>query len=265
MRDSSLDDDFDGGLPPRPDPSVPATAVIDAHGVVTGWSSEAERLLGYGHDEVVGQPASRLLGSDAARSTEWFLAMPFGWGGRSVLRRRDGRHLDVSVRVYPSLDGHGRPQRLIVVSPMDRRHWGAVDSVVEEAFDQATLPMAIFDNELRTLRTSRGMQREAGRTEEQMRGRRPSEFLAGSAGRPSRRASGTSWPAVSPTTCTCASAPGWHRRRAPGRSRCPRSPIRCGAPRASSSPRSTPPSSTWRASGSPCSTRSAPGSAAPWT
>ncbi|MFB7287597.1 SpoIIE family protein phosphatase [Actinacidiphila glaucinigra] len=182
MRDSSLDDDFDGGLPPRPDSSVPATAVIDAHGVVTGWSSEAERLLGYGHDEVVGQPASRLLGSDAARSTEWFLAMPFGWGGRSVLRRRDGRHLDVSVRVYPSLDGHGRPQRLIVVSPMDRRHWGAVDSVVEEAFDQAILPMAIFDNELRTLRTSRGMQREAGRTEEQMRGRRPSEFLAGSAG-----------------------------------------------------------------------------------
>src|SRR5690349_7918595 len=178
MRDSSLD----GGFPPRPDPAVPATAVVDAQGIVTGWSSEAERLLGYGHDEVVGQPAGRLLGADAARSTEWFLAMPFGRGGRSVLRRRDGRPLDVSVRVYPSLDGRGRPQRLIVVSPVDRRYWGAVDSVVEEAFDQSTLPMAIFDNELRTLRTSKGMQRETARTEEQLRGRRPSEFLPGSAG-----------------------------------------------------------------------------------
>ncbi|MEU4092604.1 SpoIIE family protein phosphatase [Streptomyces sp. NPDC026673] len=183
MRDSSLDDDFDGDRPPGPDQAVPATAVIDAQGIVTGWSSEAERLLGYGHDEVVGQPAGQLLGADTAQATEWFLAMPFGWGGRSVLRRRDGRHLDVSVRIYPSLDGHGRPQRLIVVSPVDRRHWGAVDSVVEEAFDQSVLPMAIFDNELRALRTSKGMEREAGLSEEQMRGRRPSEILPGDAGR----------------------------------------------------------------------------------
>ncbi len=182
MRDSSGDDDAEGGFPPRPDPTVPATAVVDAHGVVTGWSSEAERLLGYGHAEVVGRPAVRLLGTEADRSTEWFLATPFGRGGSSLLRRRDGRPLEVSVRIYPSLDVLGRPQRLIVLSPVDRRRWGAVDGLVEDAFDQAILPMAIFDDELRTLRTSLGMRREAGRTEEQLRGQRPSEFLPGSAG-----------------------------------------------------------------------------------
>ncbi len=65
MRDSSLDDEFDGGLPPRPDPAVPATAAIDAHGIITGWSSEAERLLGraptYTVEQVVGELVTNAL------------------------------------------------------------------------------------------------------------------------------------------------------------------------------------------------------------
>ena len=38
-----------------------ATATISEHGIVTGWSEGARRLLGHEPAEVVGQPAARLL------------------------------------------------------------------------------------------------------------------------------------------------------------------------------------------------------------
>ncbi|MER6085946.1 PAS domain-containing protein, partial [Streptomyces sp. NPDC001833] len=46
-----------------PDPA--ASAVVDARGIITGWSPGAERLLGYSCQDVVGRPATRLLDADA--------------------------------------------------------------------------------------------------------------------------------------------------------------------------------------------------------
>lgn len=52
---------------------------------------------------------------------------------------------------------------------------------MEEAFTQCHLPVAICDAELRILRASSGMVHEVGLTEEQMRGRRLTQFMPGSA------------------------------------------------------------------------------------
>ncbi|MEV4921000.1 SpoIIE family protein phosphatase [Streptomyces tirandamycinicus] len=56
-----------GGVTRRSDGLEPAVAggwakvVVDARGVVTGWSSSAQRLLGYPADRVLGRPAVELL------------------------------------------------------------------------------------------------------------------------------------------------------------------------------------------------------------
>lgn len=160
------------GMPP--DPADPATAVVDARGIVTGWSAGAERLLGYPYQEVVGRPMVDLLGSDADVS-KWCSAALDGCGGTTALRHRDGRHVSVRLLAYPSFDGEGRAQQLIVVTaveqpPPDR-------ATAAEAFTQCPLPMMVYDRELRVVRSSAGATHELGLTEEQMRGQHVTDIL----------------------------------------------------------------------------------------
>ncbi|MFD1660880.1 SpoIIE family protein phosphatase [Streptomyces caeni] len=159
------------GMPP--DPADPATAVVDARGIVTAWSAGAERLLGYPYQEVVGHPVIDLLGSDTDVAKGYPAALD-GRGGTTPLRHRDGRRVEVRLRAYPSFDGEGRAQRLIVVTapkqPPD-------PAAAEEAFTQCHLPLMVYDRELRVLRASAGATRELGLTEEQMRGRRVTDVL----------------------------------------------------------------------------------------
>ena len=61
-------------LPGLPDDVVDdearsARAVVDDHGVVTGWSEGARRLLGYPAAEIVGKPAARLLDEEVTAKT----------------------------------------------------------------------------------------------------------------------------------------------------------------------------------------------------
>ncbi|MGW4081212.1 SpoIIE family protein phosphatase [Streptomyces asiaticus] len=56
---------------PGPPPGAPglATATVDDHGVLTGWSEGARRLLGYRAEEVVGRPAAELRAEPTAGSS----------------------------------------------------------------------------------------------------------------------------------------------------------------------------------------------------
>ncbi|RPK78684.1 MULTISPECIES: PAS domain-containing protein [Streptomyces] len=97
---------LDGDAGDLPDPTMSATAVVDARGVVTGWSEGAERLLGYPSRAAIGRPAARLLGTD--RDTGG--AVRAVLGGRSVtaaLRHRDGRRVAVRLRTFPWSDRSG--------------------------------------------------------------------------------------------------------------------------------------------------------------
>lgn len=170
------------GLDQFPDQVTSATAVVDARGIVTGWSSGAQRLLGYPYEDVVGRPAARLLGGNAD-STVDFSAILEGRIGPTSLRHQDGHHVDAELQAYASLDREGDAQWLIVAtSPQrPRPHRGPRpyedEATTEEAFAQSHLPVMIYDAELRALRGSAGAARELGLTEEQMRGRRVTEIL----------------------------------------------------------------------------------------
>ncbi|KIZ16045.1 SpoIIE family protein phosphatase [Streptomyces natalensis] len=177
-----------------PDPAVSATAVVDARGIVTGWSADAERLLGYPRQEVVGRPVTRLIGADEGDEGDGAEGLPAaldGWSGTTLLRHRDGRRVEVWLRVYPSYDAAGNAQQLIVAAPPDRLPPGpspdldeatteeatTEEATTEVAFAQSHLPVAIYDSDLRSVRASAGAARELGLTEEQMRGLRITDIL----------------------------------------------------------------------------------------
>ncbi len=79
-------------------------AVIDARGVVVGWSAGAGRLTGYGAAEVVGRPAARLLAGEPV--TAWRALRRDGRAEVSVRRRDGGR-----TRAAPPT--RGSPVRLV--------------------------------------------------------------------------------------------------------------------------------------------------------
>ncbi|WP_406375565.1 SpoIIE family protein phosphatase [Streptomyces sp. NBC_00647] len=169
----------DGHLP---DPVTAATAVVDARGIVTGWSTSAEQFLGYPSEDVVGRPAAGLLGRNADTPVD-FSSADEGWRGTPPLRHRDGHDVEAELRAYASLDREGGTQWLIVATPSQRPyprrapHPVEAEATTEEAFAQCHLPVMIYDAELRVLRGSAGAVRALGLSERQIRGRRVTDIL----------------------------------------------------------------------------------------
>ncbi|MET8979563.1 SpoIIE family protein phosphatase [Streptomyces sp. NPDC004539] len=112
-----------------------AAAVIDARGVVTGWSEGARELTGRTAGEAVGRPAAELLGD----------ALPAG--GPVVLRHKDGRPVTVTLTACPVLGPGGEPAgHVVTVVPPPPPSLG------ELAFQQASMSMSVFDTRQRYLR-----------------------------------------------------------------------------------------------------------------
>ncbi|MER5408753.1 SpoIIE family protein phosphatase [Streptomyces sp. NPDC002769] len=172
--------EYDPG--PLPDPVTSATAVVDARGTVTGWSTGAQRLLGYPYQDVVGLPATRLLCQNDDTPWDGSTAFP-GRSGTTTLRHRDGSRVDAELQAFASLDHEGRAQWLIVVTPSqgttahERPQAREGEATTEEAFTQCHLPVMIYDAELRALRASAGAARELGLSEQQIRGRRVTDLM----------------------------------------------------------------------------------------
>jgi PAS domain S-box-containing protein len=171
MRDAAALGSDSGAFP---DSVASATAVVDAQGIVTGWSTDAERLLGYPPHEAVGRSAARLIAPDPD-AREGFRAALRGRDATALLRHRDGRHVRVRLRTYPSCDGEGRAQRLVVVTPPERPQPDLVTA--QEAFTQCRLPVMVYDSALRAVQASAGATHELGMSEEEMRGRHVSDLL----------------------------------------------------------------------------------------
>ncbi|WP_406835136.1 SpoIIE family protein phosphatase [Streptomyces sp. AHU1] len=164
------------------DPPASATAVVDAQGIVTGWSSGAQQFLGYRFEDVVGRSAAGLLGQNSDIPVDLSSAAE-GWRGTSTLRHRDGHDVAADIQAYASLDHEGSTQWLVVATRMQRpyprptQHLDEAEATTEEAFAQCHLPVMIYDAELRALRGSAGAVRALGLSEEQMRGRRVTDIL----------------------------------------------------------------------------------------
>ncbi|WP_433467534.1 SpoIIE family protein phosphatase [Spirillospora sp. CA-128828] len=124
--------------------SADFTAIVDARGIVTGWSDAALRLTGYSAEDVVGRPATGLFAGDSLEA--WTAgALP----RVVVLRHRDGHPVELALRACPVLGGDGEPQGFVVTATAPG---GPEPTVAERVFQQASVSMSAFDTGQRYLR-----------------------------------------------------------------------------------------------------------------
>ncbi|MET9502858.1 SpoIIE family protein phosphatase [Streptomyces sp. NPDC006622] len=127
--------------------------LLDARGVVTSWTRDAERLFGYGAAEAVGKDLAGLLTVvDAARVPDVLevCRRSGGWAGLLSARRKDQQPVPVMARIT-SADEPGGPGRwLVLVNEMGEAHgWSMSRSVLEQMVAGSPIGIAIVDTDLR--------------------------------------------------------------------------------------------------------------------
>ncbi|WP_329389446.1 SpoIIE family protein phosphatase [Streptomyces sp. NBC_01351] len=159
-----------------------AAALLDHAGTVIAWTPAAEILLDRTSADVCGRPVRDLLAD--ASSWEAVLAQGKhgareGWEGRAALRHGSGRELEIGFRVIPLDDGaHGDAARCFVIgSPLGLvAQWRQDHAFTHELFLQGRVGLAVFDAELRLLRTNTHLLPYTG-VPVDLTGRRLADFL----------------------------------------------------------------------------------------
>ncbi|GAA3506302.1 SpoIIE family protein phosphatase [Streptomyces prasinosporus] len=139
-----------------------AAVVVDARGIVTGWSEGARRLTGYPAEEAVGRAARELLAEDVPSGA------PSLSSGTVVLRHRDGHPVPLRLTVRPLLGARGAPDGHVITA---ERPGAAEGPVAGQAFRQASLAMSVLDTEQRYLGINEAACRMMGRPEASLLGR----------------------------------------------------------------------------------------------
>jgi PAS domain S-box-containing protein len=164
------------------DASTDAAAVLTADGVVLGWTRGAEELLGRPAHEVVGGSAAPLVAMPgdpvrAARVAERCRG-GVGWSALVPLRHRDGRRIEVDLRVSASFRV-GDHECFLVSAREQRQRWTLDASVLDGFLTRAPVGMAVMDREMRYVWVNDTLERFGGVPREQRLGRRLSELLPG--------------------------------------------------------------------------------------
>ncbi|MCT9075715.1 SpoIIE family protein phosphatase [Streptomyces fulvoviolaceus] len=139
-----------------------ATAIVDATGIVTGWSEGARRLTGHTAEEVVGRAARELLAEDPPGQAVAALK------GTVVLRHRDGSPVPLALSACPVLGGGGAPDAYVITAERPGR---AEPTLAGQAFQQASMSMSVFDLRQYYLRLNDVACRVMGVPEEALLGR----------------------------------------------------------------------------------------------
>ncbi|MFG2548898.1 SpoIIE family protein phosphatase [Streptomyces sp. NPDC048581] len=165
------------------------TATVDERGIVTGWSEEAGRLLGYGPAEVVGHPAARLLAGDVGElaGDVGELARRVatgrrGWSGTAVLRHRDGRRLHQRLLAHRRASGGAAAEWLVMAraaggpssTPGEDLPGGGVFG--EWVLRQLPCVVGVFDLDLRLVGANAVLEGALSLSEEEMSGWRLAEL-----------------------------------------------------------------------------------------
>ncbi|MFJ3582949.1 SpoIIE family protein phosphatase [Streptomyces sp. NPDC090127] len=165
-----------------------AAAVLDLRGTVSCWTPEARTLLGRSAADVVGRPARALLANPLAWTA---LVEAYAQGerrGEAVLRTGGGEDLPVVFRTFGLTGGDAhdgaREHRardeascLVLAAPAAlATRWSQDRAFVDELFLQDRVGLAVFDPELRLLRTNTHLLPYTG-VPSDLRGRRLSDFL----------------------------------------------------------------------------------------
>ncbi|MFE7270975.1 SpoIIE family protein phosphatase [Streptomyces sp. NPDC057623] len=130
-----------------------APVLLDAQGLVAGWTRDAQRLLAYAAPEAVGRSVAELLGTeDAGRVPELLerCRRDGGWTGLLTARHRDGPPVRLMVRITPALDTRGPARWLVLLSELaDAPGWDMSRATLEQMVTRSPVGIAIVDTDLR--------------------------------------------------------------------------------------------------------------------
>jgi PAS domain S-box-containing protein len=164
------------------DASTDAAAVISEHGIVVGWTRSAETFLGHAARDVVGASAARLLAmpEDPVRlaGVVQRCRAGNGWSGQVAVRHRDGRSLDIQLRVSASFRV-GDTECFLLSARAQRQRWPMGQSVLDGFLTRAPVGMAVMDTDLRYVWLNDTLERFGGVPRDARLGRRLSELLPG--------------------------------------------------------------------------------------
>ncbi|MGW1913730.1 SpoIIE family protein phosphatase [Streptomyces sp. NPDC002076] len=151
-------------LPEVPDAAI---AMIDAEGIVVGWTHAAQQLVGYAAGEVVGRSAAHVLPppEDARRALAFAeqCRARGGWSGTVAIGHRDGHTLRMTLRVS-LLRGQGDDTRwLASVTDIGSLSSGATGGPVRESLlARAPIGIVVYDTQLRCVWVNDAMERHDG-------------------------------------------------------------------------------------------------------
>ncbi|MGW2889652.1 SpoIIE family protein phosphatase [Streptomyces griseoruber] len=165
--------DEDGVARRRFDVADAAPLLLDGRGVVTSWTRDAERLLGYAAADAVGRDLAALLThGDAGRVAEILerCRRDGGWSGLLSARRGDGRPVPVMARITCADEPGGADRRLVLLSETgDAPGWTMSRSVLERMVSGSPIGIAIVDTDLRFVWSNDALARfGGGRPEERL-------------------------------------------------------------------------------------------------
>jgi PAS domain S-box-containing protein len=141
---------------------VVAAAVMDARGIVTGWSEGARLLTGHPAEEAVGRAAADLLAEDLP-------PLPAGpWSRPVVVRHRDGHPVTLTVTACPVLGPDGDVTGCTLTA---ERPPAPEPTLAGRAFQQASMSMSVFDPRQRYLRLNDTACKVMGVSEDVLLGR----------------------------------------------------------------------------------------------
>ncbi|MGW1886780.1 SpoIIE family protein phosphatase [Streptomyces sp. NPDC001970] len=131
-----------------------AFALLDEQGTVVAWTQAAEHLVGYSAGEVVGRSAAVVLPcfSEASAMSAFVerCRARNGWSGATAVRHRDGRMLDVGLRISLVMGQDGAVRWLASVTDMGTLSGEVVNGSVQGSIlDRAPIGVVVRDLELR--------------------------------------------------------------------------------------------------------------------
>ncbi|MDN3270271.1 SpoIIE family protein phosphatase [Streptomyces sp. MA15] len=144
-----------------------AALVVDARGVVTGWSEGARRLTGFSADEAVGRPVRDLLAGEPGGRHDP-PCRPAAPVKVVTVRHRDGHPVTLRLAVCP-VRGPGDADAGYVVTAVPA---GAEETTLAgQVFEQSSLPISVLDTEHRFVRINAAACEELGGSEQDLLGR----------------------------------------------------------------------------------------------
>ncbi|MFD7319737.1 SpoIIE family protein phosphatase [Streptomyces sp. NPDC059875] len=174
-----------------PVPEGTAGALLDRRGRISGWTREARALLGRPASDVVGRPARALLANPATWPALVEAYARGARGAEAVLRTAGGEDLPVVLQAFPLTDDGERDgtageedgttgsgaECLVLAAPATlAARWHQDRAFIRELFLQDRVGLAVFDAELRLLRTNTHLLPYTG-VPADLRGRRLRDFL----------------------------------------------------------------------------------------